>query len=40
MHFHWRFLAPPALEASENETTTQAVIFELPVEIHFHRRLT
>jgi hypothetical protein len=37
-HFHWCFLAPPALEASGNGTTTQAVAFEPPVEIH--RRFT
>jgi hypothetical protein len=30
-HFHWRFPAPPALEASGNETTAQAVQKQPPV---------
>jgi hypothetical protein len=38
MHFHWRFPAPPALEASGNGTTARAVAFEQPVEMDFHRR--
>jgi hypothetical protein len=40
IYFHWRFSAPPVLEASRNETTSHAVAYEPPVEIHFHRRLT